>query len=311
MLNKSPNSKRKTLTATLLLTLLVVALTVSLFANTAAANPIGYYYPRSPPPAPIVKVIELNTDKLTLTFLVQKAGAWITPYGWPGVDYTSYHDWGDYFLSSFRVLVDGKQWIRQDWGGTSNKVSLEGLSNGWHTVEVFATATGMYQNKGYVSKGSSGVIDFQVDTPPPSVRVITSQKTFEASSSTADVPLNFTVNKPVSWVGYSLDGNNLVTAIDEVALTERFGAVNYQLVLNDVPAGAHSLTVYAEDAAGNRGASEPFTFTVTQEPPSEGEQASTPFPTAFAAVGISTAVVAVGSGLLFYFRKRKRQDFCV
>jgi hypothetical protein len=160
----------------------------------------------------------------------------------------------------------------------------------------------MYQNKGYSSKGSSGLIEFQVDAPPPSISVLTSQKTFEAS----DVPLNFTVNEAVSWVGYSLDGNNVVTATDQVASTKWFGAVNYQLVLRGLPAGEHTLTVYAEDLGGNRGESEPFTFAVTQETPPDTEQASTPFPTALATVGILTAVVAVSSGLLFYFRKHKR-----
>jgi hypothetical protein len=300
MLNKNPSSKRRILSATLLLTLLISALTATLLINDATANPVGYYYPWSPPPAPIVKVIELNTDKLILTFSAVKNGTWITPYGM-GADYQPSHEWS-YFIFS-KVYVDGKLWSSHDLGTSFIRVSLEGLSNGLHTVEV--TATAKYGNYGYASTVSSGVIEFLVDAPPPSISVITGQKTFEPSSSTADVPLNFTVNKPVSWIGYSLNGDNAVTVTNDLASTKWFGTVNYQLVLSCVPAGEHSLTVYAEDTVGNRGESEPFTFTVTQETPSETKQAS-PFPTALATVGISTAVVAVSSGLLLYFKKRKR-----
>jgi len=308
MPNKSPSGERRTLTVTLLLMLLISALTATLLIGNATANPIGYFLPQGPPPTPIVKVGELNTDKLTLTFSAVKNGPWITPYGDERELYASYdpnHDWGVYSISAFHVWVDGKLWS-SFFGSHPNSVSLEGLSNGWHTLEVIATASGRYSNYEYVSKGSSGVIEFQVDTPPPIIRVITSQETFEASSPTADVPLNFTVNKPASWIGYSLDDNNVVTATDKVASTERFGTVIYQLVLRGVPVGAHTLTVYAEDTAGNRGESEPFTFAVTQEAPPETEQTSTPFSTAFATVGISTAVVAVSLGSLFYFKKRKR-----
>jgi hypothetical protein len=212
------------------------------------------------------------------------------------------------FVLSVQYWLDGKlvgQHVGEDLPKTySVALTLTGLSDGEHNVKVWIKAH-------YLRHGSrlpfddylsgSATVSFRVEICPPSIRVLTSQETFEAS----DVPLNFTVNEPVSWIGYSLDGSNVIMATDDVASTEWFGVDKYWLVLSGLHAGVHSLTVYAEDGAGNRGASEPFSFTVTQETPSEVEQDSTPFSTAFAAVGVLTAVVAVSSGLMFYFKKRK------
>ena len=286
--------------------LLVSALAGTLLVNSAAANPMGYYFPWSPPPTPTIEVTMLETELLTLTFSVQ-ADPWITPYGM-GWEYEENHEWN--YAVSIIVMIDGKPWLRDTWTKNPASISLEGLSNGGHTLELTATAKAKFSGRreGYSSQqGSSGVIQFQVDIPPPSIRFITGQETFEASSSTADVPLNFTVNELVSWVGYSLDEKNVVTVNNYLVSTEWFGTDNYQLVVIGVPAGVHSVTVYAEDTAGNRGESEPFIFTITQETPPETEQASTPSPTATtsATSAIIASTAAVSFGLLAYFLKRK------
>lgn len=313
------DDKRKISVPALILALLFAALAGSLLVNSAAANPIGYYYPWSQPPTPTVRVTGLDTDLLTLTFTVQ-ADPWITPYGM-GWEYEENHEW-DYAVS-IRVWVDGNPWLRETWTKNPASVSLEGLSNGEHTLEVTATAHAKFSGKreGYSSQqASSGVIQFQVDVSPPSVSVLTNQETFEASSSTADVPLNFTTSKAISWVGTSLDGKGVVSVTNYTVLTEWFGRDNYQLVVRGVPVGEHSLIVYAEDSGGNRGASEPFNFFVTQETPSEtgqtgetsskAEQASTLFPTSATAVAIAVIASAatISFGLVAYFLKRKRKS---
>jgi hypothetical protein len=66
--------------------------------------------------------------------------------------------------------------------------------------------------------------------------------------------------------------------------------------LAGLSAGAHNVTVYAWDTAGNVGASETITFTVT------------PFPTAPVATASAAAVAVVIAGLLFYFKKRKKES---
>jgi hypothetical protein len=305
------NNKRKISAPALSLTLLFTALAGSLLVNLAAANPIGLF--RRSLPAPIIEVIRLNTDTLTLTFFVQEAKPdvkWEDSYRTidvsPHVQNRVHVDpkIEGYYVSSIVVWVDGHVLSQHEWNPTYISVSLEGLSNGRHKLEVTASA-GQF-NSNFSPQASSGVIEFQVDAPPPSISVI-SQKTFETSSSTANVPLKFTVNKPFSWVGYSLDGNNVVTATHQVVSTERFGTVNCQLVLNHVPADTHSSTVYAKDTVGNRGESEPFSFTVTQRMPPEAEQTSSPFQTTLVIAAAVAAAAAVCAGLLLYFAKIKKR----
>jgi hypothetical protein len=114
---------------------------------------------------------------------------------------------------------------------------------------------------------------------PPAVSVASPENKSYASGL---VSLNFSANKPVSWVGYSLDGKDNVTVAGNTTLS---GLIN----------GVHNVTVYARDEFGNTGVSETVWFSVVAEP----------FPTALVA-GVSGASVAViGLGLLVYFKKRK------
>jgi N-acetylneuraminic acid mutarotase len=120
---------------------------------------------------------------------------------------------------------------------------------------------------------------FGYHTVPPSI-VVNSP---EALNYTTDksITLNFTVNHPVVWMGYSLDGQKIVTVSGNTTLTK-------------IQVGQHNITVYANDTYGNMGASETVTFTISE-----------PFPTALvaAASGVSIAVIVVS--LLVYFKKRK------
>jgi hypothetical protein len=51
------------------------------------------------------------------------------------------------------------------------------------------------------------------------------------------VPLNFTINEPVSWIGYSLDSTKNKT-------------IKGNTTLNDLKDGAHNIIVYANNTAG-------------------------------------------------------------
>jgi hypothetical protein len=120
-----------------------------------------------------------------------------------------------------------------------------------------------------------------VDFVAPSIKVLSPEnKTYYA----IDVALNFTVNEPFSSVRYELDG-------------ETVSEISRNTTLNGLAYGAHNLTVYAVDAAGNTGASETIRFTIAE---------SEPFPTELAITASGATVAAVGVGLLFYFKKRKR-----
>jgi parallel beta-helix repeat protein len=116
-------------------------------------------------------------------------------------------------------------------------------------------------------------------TPPKIALLSPILQVFNESS----VPLLFTVDKQVSWMGYSLDGQDNVTVTGNSTIS---GLTN----------GLHNMTVYANDTFGNECASETITFKIN---------VPEPFPTTLVAVSIvSVAVVTVG--LLVYFKKRKR-----
>jgi hypothetical protein len=310
---KKSNCKRRLLTPTLLLTLLVSALVGSLFFTPAAANPVGLYYPWSPPPAPTVKVIELNTELLTVTVSVQKAGPWITSYGM-GADYEAAHEWS-YSISSIEVYVDGKSWYQRGWVAKPFSVSLEGLSNGRHTLKVTATADGgganeMQQGGGarFISQGSSGVIEFQVETPPPSVQVQSLENT---ALNQGDFQFALRVDgRTPSWVGYSLDGEENVTVYQEVSvqssLTSNDEVWKDNLTLAGLSSGSHSLVVYAEDQAGNTGASATKEFTVEETAAAKETQAA-PLSITLAATAIIASAAVISFGLAAYFVKRRRK----
>jgi len=119
---------------------------------------------------------------------------------------------------------------------------------------------------------------FGYGSVPPAV-CITSLESM-ATYVSNDVSLNFSVNRPVTWVGYSLDGEDNVT-------------ITGNTTLSGLSAGLHNVTVYARDYLDNIGVSETVSFIV-----------EAPFPTMLVAASTASAVI-IGIGLLVYFKKRK------
>ena len=155
-----------------------------------------------------------------------------------------------------------KYWLDGEIKGTLNtalkageifSANLTGLKDGKHTVEVTATVTvksltvyyaGITAQVGWgtASWTSSGKLNFTTDANAPNVSIVSQQnRTFE----TADVPLNFTVNEPVTMLSYSLDENNNVTfsnvnkkcliavflfLLVTAALPANFGSANFKVV---------------------------------------------------------------------------------
>ena len=76
-----------------------------------------------------------------------------------------------------------------------------------------------------------------VDKTPPVVDIISPKST---TYTTTSVPLNYSVNEPTSWVGYSLDDATNVTLTGNTTLS-------------GLSLGSHDLTVYANDTSGNWG----------------------------------------------------------
>jgi len=89
-----------------------------------------------------------------------------------------------------------------------------------------------------------------IDTTAPTIFITSPQNSTYVASS---VPLDFTVNRTIDWMGYSLDIQENVTILGNTTIP--------------VSEGPHTLVVYANDTVGNMGASDTVCFTVDISPP--------------------------------------------
>jgi len=172
---------------------------------------------------------------------------------------------------------------RDTWTtGTSMQTSRSGL------------AVAVVNDKLYAIGGTDGYNDSAVNeeyTPIgygtiPTVSVVSPEnKMYDVNN----VSLTFTVSKPTSWIGYSLDGQQNVTIKGNTTIAE-------------LSNGLHNVTVYANDTLGNTGMSETIYFTIAFE--RDPRQPSEPFPTTLVIASIASVAV-IGIGLLIYFKKRR------
>jgi len=157
--------------------------------------------------------------------------------------------------------------------------TLTGLSQGAHNVTVWVSVYQFMLSYDNYEGAVLSTVSFNIDSIPPHVTILSPEN---KAYNTSDVPLDFTVNKTASQITYSLDGNENITATGNMTLTQ-------------LSNGAHNVTVYATDEAGNVGASETVHFSV---------DAPAPFPTTLVIAPIASVVVGVG--LLVYFKKRHK-----
>jgi len=152
----------------------------------------------------------------------------------------------------------------------SGDVMLSGLSEGEHTVKI-------YVNDTFGNAASSSTVHFSVDTLTPRVMVLFPEnRTYDVT----DIQSAFTVDEPVSWMGYSLNGQDNVTIMGNITLAV-------------LPEGSHNITFYAIDLVGNTGASETVYFNIA------------PFPTVWV-VGVAvTITIAVAATYLLLKRRKK------
>ena len=121
------------------------------------------------------------------------------------------------------------------------------------------------------------------DGVPPSIKTLQIQNvTYENI-----LPLNFSVDDPISWMGYSLDEKANVTFTGNTTLS-------------GLAYGSHVLAVYANDTFGNMGTTGNLNFTIANPVPFPTVQT---VPVAFVLIAI---VIVVAASLLFYHKKHKR-----
>jgi hypothetical protein len=116
--------------------------------------------------------------------------------------------------------------------------------------------------------------------PPTITNLSIENKTYNENS----IPLNFTVNEKIFHSTYSLDGKDNITIAGNTTLTELSG-------------GAHNLTIYFLNNAGNMGASETISFNVAKPEPFSI--------VAVAAVSAAVLAVVAVACLLVYLKKRR------
>jgi hypothetical protein len=157
--------------------------------------------------------------------------------------------------------------------------TLPEMPEGSHSITVYGKYEfpGSYHNIGLDNR----TVYFTVNdgNPPIISNLSLENKTYNQNN----LPLNFTTDEPTSWIGYCLDGKANVTIAGNTTLA-------------GLADGSHNLTIYANDTAGNMGASETINFNVTQK--------TEPFPTTIVAAS-TVSVAVVGAGFIVYFKKRK------
>jgi hypothetical protein len=155
-------------------------------------------------------------------------------------------------------------------------VVLPELPEGSHSISVY----GRYDHAGgsnYNVHDNSKVCFTINEGNAPVISIFSVEnKTYNINT----IPLDFTVNKPTSQITYSLNGEANIT-------------ISGNTTLSNLTYRTHNITFYATDLAGNIGASETVSFTVSEL-----------FPTAVLASS-AIIIVVVGLTVLIYFAKLK------
>ncbi len=127
----------------------------------------------------------------------------------------------------------GTQWMGYSLDNQANvtiqaETKLSTLSQGAHNITIYANDT-------LGNMGFSNTVFFYVDTLPPKIEITLPQnKSYEST----DIQLTFTVNEAVTYLAYSLDGQQNVK-------------INGNLTLPALTSGTHRLTLFATDGVGN------------------------------------------------------------
>jgi len=140
------------------------------------------------------------------------------------------------------------EWIGYSLNGNPNVTVTGDYWLTFLTQDSYSIVLFVKDNAG--NMGISEVIHFTIDTPP----VITFLYPFNISYSTSSIWLNFTVNEPVVWIGYSLDGLTNITITGNIFL----------YTLDD---GSHYVSLFAMDSFGNTGSSGSIWFSIDTIPP--------------------------------------------
>lgn len=138
-------------------------------------------------------------------------------------------------------------------------ITFKGITKGQSAISFVTLKVTDPQAEPIPSVGVGGL--FLVGNPVPVITVISPKN---VTYNTLSVNLTVELNKPVVWIGYSLDEGANATAGQDLTVSE----------------GQHSLVVYANDSAGQMGASDKLYFSVDVTAPTASFTYSPPTPQA-------------------------------
>jgi hypothetical protein len=141
----------------------------------------------------------------------------------------------------------------------SGTLILPELAKGSHSLTVYGTYffPGFAQDTGLDSKTVNFLVN---DGLAPVISDLSLEnKTYRVSN----FPISFTTNQPTSWIAFCLDGKANVTITGNTTIA---GIAN----------GPHSITFFANDTAGNMGASKSVNFIVDSLPSPDVSDTSIP-----------------------------------
>lgn len=328
--------KKQVFTAALFSALLLTAVVVTFFATLTKAQP-DIFDPSDfcePPRTPSLELHmptwrSFGSDSVTLSFTLTMS--WGDYSVSPIKYYLNGKLQGETFAFKFTPVITP---IPTHNVSKTIYFTLTGLSEGINDLEVVAPQISWesgdwvenqlwpygYASPGYdypdltAEFGPISVRDYFTisfpngyeDTIPPSVTILTTQnKTYDSH----EFSLRFKLNEQVSWIGYGLDGGNPITITDEVNQTSFPQGQNQvtiiaTVIVRGVADGAHTLTIYATDTAGNTGEPELFHFTIVTDEQTEPEPSSTAILIAITVAVLPTIIVIIA--LLAYFKRRRR-----
>lgn len=167
--------------------------------------------------------------------------------------------------------------------------NLSSLSDGVHSIKIRASGITPYNR----TFDCSGVTFLVIDNHFPTIRDISIKNN---TYTEKNLELNYTTNEPFSWIAYSLDNQGNVT-IRQVPqnVTIHDPLTQAKTYLTNLTEGTHTLTLYAEDTAGNKVASQTIIFTVD-------------LPKPFLAASIIAVVSATTACAIVLLTRRRRRN---
>ena len=273
---------------------LIVLLALTQHVNLATANPSPFPYggevsPDGSTKPPTIAILTTNVSGNNFSLdLKATVGESTTAYSRYISEVYYYVDWNQDRTYVYRFHDPEKNiWDIKERTEVSYKLNVTSMPpEGIRTITLYAVEKGGYIRNDHVygfSINGSYSVNFTMDVMPPNISVLSVES---RTYNTPDILLNFTISETASKISYVLNGVENVT-------------INGNTTLLGLAVGAHNLTIYAWDSAGNIGASETVTFNISNPEP---------FPNAVVvAVSVAVALV-VAAGLLLYHKRHKHNS---